>query len=92
MKAFMRSPSGAMSASLIDLKKGARITNEFEMDRGFDQADIILHVIVHGIWDPEVREVSLGAIEKVCKEFGIKYTIIKDYYETEKGIAHHLKK
>jgi predicted glycosyl hydrolase (DUF1957 family) len=92
VKAFMKSPTGAMSASLIDLKKRANITNEFGMDDGFNEAEVTLHVIVHGIWDPEVRELSLQAIDRVCEQYGLEHTILKDYYETEKGIAHHLQK
>ncbi len=92
VKAFLRSPGGAMSASLIDLKKRATITNEFDMEEKFDTAEITLHVIVHGIWDPEVREVALKAIDRVCKSFNFDYRILKDYYSTEKSIAHHTKK
>ncbi len=92
VKAFLRSPNGAMSASLIDLEKRASITNEFDMGERFETAEITFHVIVHGIWDPEVREVSLKAIDKVCKSFNLDYKMLKDYYSTEKSIAHHTKK
>lgn len=46
-------------------------------------------VIVHGIWDPEVREQSLEAIEAVFRKYGLSYEIIRDFYEKEKGVAHH---
>jgi hypothetical protein len=55
----------------------------------FQDAELTMHVIVHGIWDPEVREQSLEAIEKVFRKYGLTYEVVKDFYETEKGMAHH---
>jgi|ADurb_Cas_02_Slu_FD_contig_31_3106810_length_1467_multi_4_in_0_out_0_1 hypothetical protein len=89
VKAFLKASNGAMSASLIDLGKGPNITHDFGHEATFQDAELTLHVIVHGIWDPEVREQSLEAIETVFKKHGLNYEIIKDYYETEKGMAHH---
>ena len=89
VKAFLKASNGAMSASLIDLGKGPNITHDFGHEATFQDAELTLHVIVHGIWDPEVMEQSLEAIETVFKKHGLNYEIIKDYYETEKGMAHH---
>jgi hypothetical protein len=91
VKAFLKAPNGAMSASLIDLSKRSNVTHDFGSDAKFQDAELTLHVIVHGIWDPEVREQSLIAIEKVFKKHNLSYTVVKDYYEIEKGIAHHKK-
>jgi hypothetical protein len=49
-------------------------------------------VIVHGIWDPAVRDVSMNSISEVCREFDAEFDIVQDYYETEKSISHHVKK
>ncbi len=57
-----------------------------------DEMDVILHVIVHGIWDPVVRDVSMASIKEVCHEFDAEFEIVQDYYETEKSISHHVKK
>jgi hypothetical protein len=89
VKAFLKTANGAMSASLIDLQRGPNITHDFGHDATFQDAELTLHVIVHGIWDPEVREQSLAGIEAVFGKYGLKYEIIKDFYEKEKGIAHH---
>jgi hypothetical protein len=89
VKAFLKTTNGAMSASLIDLAKGPNITHDFGHDATFQEAELTLHVIVHGIWDPEVREQSLKAIESVFGKYGLKYEVIKDFYEKEKGMAHH---
>lgn len=91
VKAFLKAPNGAMSASLIDLSKRSNVTHDFGKESRFQDAELTLHVIVHGIWDPEVREQSLIAIEQVFKKHNLSYTVVKDYYETEKGIAHHKK-
>jgi hypothetical protein len=91
VKAFLKAPNGAMSASLIDLNKRSNVTHDFGKGSTFQDAELTLHVIVHGIWDPEVREQSLIAIEKVFKKHNLSYTVVKDYYEVEKGIAHHKK-
>jgi hypothetical protein len=70
---------------------GVVITDGLE-DELIDDMDVILHVIVHGIWDPVVRDVSMASIEKVCREFDAEFEIVQDYYEKEKGISHHIKK
>lgn len=92
VKAFLKAGNGAMSASLIDLTKRSNVTNDFGTGADFQDAELTVHVIVHGIWDPEVREQSLRAIEKVFQQHGLEYRVVKDYYEVEKGIAHHQKK
>jgi hypothetical protein len=91
VKAFLKAPNGAMSASLIELAKRSNITHDFGQEATFQDAELTIHVIVHGIWDPEVREQSLLAIEQMFKEHDLAYEIVKDYYEVEKGIAHHKK-
>lgn len=89
VKAFLKTANGAMSASLIDPQRGPNITHDFGHGVTFQDAELTMHVIVHGIWDPEVREQSLEAIETVFRKHGLSYEIIKDFYEKEKGIAHH---
>jgi hypothetical protein len=89
VKAFLKAPNGAMSASLIDLSKRSNVTHDFGAEEKFQDAELTLHVIVHGLWDPEVREQSLIAMDQVFKQFGLTYRVIKDYYEVEKGISHH---
>lgn len=89
VKAFLKSENGAMSASLIDIKKRSNVTHDFGQGSTFNDAEITLHVIVHGIWDDVVREQSLQAMDRVFKQFDLNYTILKDYYEIEKSIAHH---
>jgi hypothetical protein len=91
VKAFLKAPNGALSASLLDLNQRSHVTHDFGEEERFQDAELTLHVIVHGLWDPEVREQSLIAIDGVFRQFGLSYRVVKDYYEAEKGISHHKK-
>ena len=91
VKAFIKAQSGTLMGSLVDLRVGVIITDGME-DETVDEMDVILHVIVHGIWDPVVRDVSMASIKEVCHEFDAEFEIVQDYYETEKSISHHVKK
>ncbi|HVO78284.1 MAG TPA: hypothetical protein VMS79_05395 [Methanomassiliicoccales archaeon] len=90
VKAFMHSPDGSLMSSLVDLDTGVQLTSGLS-EKSFQQAEVILHVIVHGIWDDKVRDATRIAIKKVIDDYGLKLEVLQDYYETEKSIAHHLK-
>lgn len=91
VKAFMHTPTGTMMASLVDLDVGVQLTTGLEEKR-FDEAEITLHVIVHGIWDDKVRDASRRGIQKTIKKFKLELEVLQDYFETEKSIEHHIKK
>jgi len=89
VKAFMMVEDGStVGFSLIHQKMKVNITKQLKGNI-IEKAEIIVHVIVHGIWDPEVREQTMGALEDLAKKRGVKFQIIKDYYEVEKSAAHH---
>ncbi|QLH75128.1 MAG: hypothetical protein HPY73_06535 [Methanomassiliicoccales archaeon] len=89
IKAFLSSEHGTtLAASLIHHQMPVNITNALDA-RGLSVGDMTVHVIVHGIWDDTVKHASMESIEKVLPTYGIQYEVLKDYYETEKGIAHH---
>jgi hypothetical protein len=90
IKSFLHAPTGTLMASLVDTRIGVQLTSGLERQR-FQEAEVTLHVIVHGLWDPDVRDVSNRSIEKVCRELGVEYEVLQDYFETEKSIAHHMK-
>lgn len=91
VKAFLRSEDGAVSASLIDIEKRSNVTHDFGRGATFEEGDLTLHVIVHGIWDDVVREASLRSMAEVFRQFSIEFEVLKDHYDTEKSISHHLK-
>lgn len=86
IKAFLTAEGGpSISISLIDLDIPPTVQNRFDgtnMTRG----ELIVHVIVHGMWDPQVREVSLKVTKDFMADQGIDYEVINDFYEKEKRI------
>ncbi len=90
VKAFMHSPDGSLMSSLVDMGTGVQLTSGLS-EKSFTQAEVILHVIVHGIWDDRVRDATRVGIKKVVDDYGFKLEVLQDYYETEKGMAHHTK-
>ena len=89
VKAFLISEHGTtIGASLVHLEIPMTINNGFD-ERGLTVGDLTVHVIVHGIWDPDVMHASMETIERIMPAYRIKYVVLQDYYEKEKGEAHH---
>ena len=89
VKSFLISEHGtSLGASLVHLDIPMTINNAIDQ-RGLSVGDLTVHVIVHGIWDPDVKHASMETIEELLPRYGVKYEILQDYYETEKGIEHH---
>lgn len=86
IKSFLTAEGGStISISLIDMDIPPTVQNRFdgtEMVRG----ELIVHVIVHGMWDPQVRETSLEFTKGFMAERSIDYEVINDFYEKEKRI------
>jgi hypothetical protein len=91
IKAFVTAPTGTLMGSLVDQKVGVQLTSTLENGK-FEEAEVTLHVIVHGIWDDKVRDATRRAIKKVIKEHDLELEVLKDHFDTEKSIEHHLKK
>jgi ABC-type Zn2+ transport system, periplasmic component/surface adhesin len=88
-KSFLICEDGNIMSSLLDENKPAKIKDNVTSDKIYD-AKFILHVIVHGMWDDKVREYSLQVLPDVFKKKKVPYKVIKDYYDLEKSISHHL--
>ncbi|MDD3399031.1 MAG: hypothetical protein PHW93_05485 [Candidatus Methanomethylophilaceae archaeon] len=73
------------SANLTSFRVGVELENKLRGD-GIDSGYIMLHVIVHGLWDPQVRDISLKEIDTIMHEHGLSYRIIRDFFETEKRV------
>lgn len=89
VKGFLTSESGTIMASLVDPRIGTDITDDMS-GSSFTSGELVVHAIVHGIWDPEVRDATVPIIKKVMDDFGVEYVVLQDYYETEKSISHHM--
>lgn len=88
-KSFLICDDGNIMSSLVDETKPVKIKDSLGSDVIYD-AKFILHVIVHGIWDDRVRELTLEVLPGVCERWEMPYKVIADYYDLEKSIDHHL--
>ena len=79
---------GSIMRSIVDENRPTKMTDAVEVDV-IDDAILVLHIIVHGLWDDKIRELTLPLIEEVCAKWGIGYKILADYFDVEKSIAHH---
>lgn len=86
VKSFLTAEGGStISISLIDLDIPPTVQNRFDgtmMTRG----ELIVHVIVHGMWDPQVRETSLEFTKRFMAERSIEYEVVNDFYEKERRV------
>ncbi|MCL2142666.1 MAG: hypothetical protein FWH44_00160 [Methanomassiliicoccaceae archaeon] len=73
------------TANLTSFKRGV-MTNDMMSGTLFNSGYIMLHVIVHGLWDPQVREISLAAIDVLMKNDGLEYRVMRDFFESEKRV------
>ena len=73
------------TANLTSFRTGVR-TNDMMSGTPFNSGYIMLHVIVHGLWDPQVREISLAAIDGLMAAEGLEYRVMRDFFESEKRI------
>ncbi len=79
---------GNIMSSIVDENKPIKIKDFLDVDT-IDDAILVLHYIVHGIWDDKIRELTLPLIEGICKKWNVEFKILADYFDVEKSIAHH---
>ena len=80
---------GSIMSSIVHEKKPIRMDDKLTIDK-IDKGLFVFHVIVHGIWDDKIRDLTLEILPSVSKKWNVSYEILADYYDTEKSIAHHL--
>jgi hypothetical protein len=73
------------TANLTSFKTGVK-TNDMMAGTKFNAGYVMLHVIVHGLWDPQVREISLKEIDDLMSSYGFEYRVMRDFFESEKRI------
>ncbi len=79
---------GNIMSSMVDERKPIKIKDFVDVDK-IEDCILVLHIIVHGIWDNEIRELTLPFLDDICKKWGLEYRIMADYFDLEKSIAHH---
>jgi len=73
------------TANLTSFKKGV-MTKDMMNGTSFSGGYIMLHVIVHGLWDPQVREISMKAIDELMSSERLGYRVMRDFFESEKRV------
>ena len=73
------------TANLTSFKTGVK-TNDMMLGMRFNGGYIMVHVIVHGLWDPQVREISLKALDAIMNAHGLEYRVMRDFFESEKRV------
>lgn len=76
IKAHVRTPQGNLRGSVLDPALGAKIDGRLESEA--KSMVVTLNVIVHGIWDTEVKEASLRTIQTLGNSRGFHYRLIKE--------------
>jgi hypothetical protein len=79
---------GNMMSSIVDVARPIKMQDHIKVDK-IDDAILVLHVIVHGIWDDKIRALTLEVLPGICKKWNVDYKILADYFDLEKSIAHH---
>ena len=89
IKSFlMVGDKGSIMSSIVDERRPTKMKDALETDRITD-AILVLHYIVHGIWDDKIRELTLPFLPQITKKWGIEYKILADYFDLQKSIEHH---
>lgn len=91
VKGFIKVGDKTVMFSMVDPSMPTNIQDHIPEDSLVDCL-VVIHVIVHGIWDDVIRACTLEMLPDVAKKWGIPYTIRADFFDTEKSIAHHEKK
>ncbi len=80
--------SGNIMSSMVDERKPTKMKDSVTVDT-INDAVLVLHFIVHGIWDDRIRELTLPFIPEICGKWGLEYKILADYFDLKKSIEHH---
>jgi len=89
VKSFFSNADGSIMSSIVDHRMPTRIKDSLKADKIYN-ANFMMHIIVHGIWDDNVRKSALDVLDSVFRKWKVPYEVTKDHYDTEKSIAHHL--
>lgn len=79
---------GNIMSSIVDERKPLRMKDSVTVDT-INDAILVLHYIVHGIWDDKIRELTLPMIPAICEKWGLEHKILADYFDLKKSIEHH---
>ncbi len=88
VKSFLRIGEDSVMFSMVHTEIPTVIQDNSSAE-SVDEALLVMHIIVHGIWDDVIRECTLEVLPGVADKWKIPYSVRADYFDTEKSIAHH---
>ena len=88
VKSFLRIGEDSVMFSMVHPEIPTVIQDNSSVD-SVPESLLVMHIIVHGIWDDVIRGCALEVLPDVAKKWDIPYSIRADYFDTEKSIAHH---
>ena len=80
LKAFVETPKGSLKASLVDLKLGVEVTGE--ISGTVKKGDLVFDIIVHGIADSKVEELTKARMDLLSKK-GFSYSLVMEEHKGE---------
>ncbi len=89
VKSFLECPEGNIMGSIVEAdQEEVAMKDSLKADhlRNFE---FTMHVIVHGIWDDVVRDLTRSILDEVFDDYSMDFEILDDHYELEKGMDHH---
>lgn len=91
VKSFCKVGEQTIMFSMVHPEIPTVIQDHIGSDR-FEDVLVVMHIIVHGIWDDVIRDCVQKALPETAAKWGVPYTIRADFFDTEKSIAHHEKR
>ena len=78
IKAFVKVGDQSLLFSMVDDRIPVKVQDHLPCDTIRD-AELVLHVIVHGIWDDTVRECTLKVLPELAGKWRVPYTVKADH-------------
>jgi len=89
VKSFLSCPEGNLMGSIVEADQEEVAIKDSLPVQSINGFEFTMHVIVHGIWDDKVRDLTRSILNEVFDDYDMSFEIVEDYYDTEKGVAHH---
>ncbi len=89
VKSFVWSSEGNIMGSIVDAAQEKVAFKDALPVGSLKEFEFTMHVIVHGIWDDMVRDLTRSILDEVFADYDMDFEIVDDHYEVEKGMDHH---
>ncbi len=89
VKSFLYCDEGNIMGSIVDAAQDSVALKDSLPVDSLKEFEFTMHVIVHGIWDDVVRDLTRSILPEVFADHDMDFEILDDHYDVEKGIDHH---